>query len=115
MAKYIVYVGNIIAIRMVTTTISSSYVHPHVATMTRISSYAKRSGYRRKGLGQRNAYAVAINLEHIVAARCTPLHKGLEAVLYRNESTLPSGFDGLVLQQSMLTEQAFEVEPGEVG
>ena len=42
MAKYIVCVENIIAIRNVTTTISSSYVHPHVATMTRISSYAGR-------------------------------------------------------------------------
>lgn len=115
MAKYIVYVEDIIAIKKVTTTISPSYVHPHVATMTRISSYAKRAGYRRRELEQRNAYAVAINLEQIVAARCTRLHKGFEAVLYRNESTLPSGFNGIVLLQSMLTEQAFEVESGEAG
>lgn len=92
MAKYIVYVENIIANRMVTTTITSSYVHPHFATLTRISSYAKRSGYRRRKVGQGNAYAVAIILEQIVAARCTLLHKGLEEVLYRNESTLPPGF-----------------------
>ena len=72
-------------------------------------------GIEEEKHGQGNAYAVAINLEQIVAARCTPLHKGLEAVLYRNESTLPSGFNGLVLQQSMLTKQAFEVDLGEVG
>ena len=115
MAKYIVYVEHIITIIKVTTIISPSYVYPHVATMTRISSYAKRSGYRRRELREGNAYAVAINLEHVVAARCTPLHKGLEAVLYRNGSTLPSGFSGLVLQHSMLTDQAFEVEPGGSG
>lgn len=89
---------------------SFPHVQQHIKPRTRISSCAERLGYRKK-----NAPAIAIILRQVVAAGSTPLHKFLQTELYSNESMVPSGITGLVLQQCMLTAQACETERWGVG
>ena len=71
-------------------------------TRTRISSCAERLGYRKK-----NAGGIGIFLRQVVAASSTPLHTLFKTELYSSESMLSSAILGLILQQSMLTSQAF--------